>query len=524
MKLSTNVIFDTSLGKHIPEEVSHVTETLEKGGFEAYLVGGCTRDLLLGRKPKDWDVTTDATPEQIIALFPKTFYENVYGTVGVVNEKTEDETLKVIEVTPYRLEAGYSDHRRPDSVTFSTKLEDDLKRRDFTINAIALGLKREQEVTKHQETITQGSKSLVAKVSQETLVDPYKGQKDLKDKVIRTVGAPQDRFEEDALRIIRAIRLSAELSFTINAETAKAIEEKSPLLAKISKERIRDEFTRILMSDTPMTALAVAQKLGVLKYIVPELEQGIGIEQNKAHAYTVWEHLLRSCQHAVDKKWPLDIRLTALFHDISKPETRRWSNESAQWTFYGHDVVGARVTAKILENLRFPKKMSEKIVKLVRWHMFFSDTENITLSAVRRIITNVGTENIWDLMNVRVCDRVGTGRPKEQPYRLRKYHAMIDEALRDPISVGMLKIDGTTLIKDLGMNPGPKIGHTLHALLEEVLEEPKKNTLVYLKTRATELANLGDEELKKIGEAGKRKKAMEEEKELAEIQKKHWVK
>jgi poly(A) polymerase/tRNA nucleotidyltransferase (CCA-adding enzyme) len=278
------------------------------------------------------------------------------------------------------------------------------------------------------------------------------------------------------------------------------------------------------MSDTPMTALAVAQKLGVLKYIVPELENGVGMEQNQAHAYTVWEHLLRSCQHAADKKWPLDIRLTALLHDISKPETRRWSNESSQWTFYGHDVVGSRVTSKILENLRFPKKMSEKIVKLVRWHMFFSDTENITLSAVRRIITNVGPENIWDLMNLRVCDRVGTGRPKEEPYRLRKYHAMIDEALRDPISVGMLKIDGTILIKDLKLTPGPKIGYILLALLEEVLEEPKKNTLEYLSGRAKELAQLSDEELKKLGEAGKEKKAIEEEKELAEIRKKHWVK
>jgi len=517
MKPSTNAIFDTSLGKHVPKEVSHVTETLEKAGFEAYLVGGCTRDLLLGRKPKDWDVTTNATPEQIIALFPKTFYENVYGTVGVVNENSEDETLKIVEVTPYRLEAGYSDHRRPDSITFSKNLEEDLKRRDFTINAIALSLEKSHVSPK-------ASKKPVAKVSQETLSDPYNGQKDLKDKVIRTVGAPHDRFEEDALRIIRAIRLSAELGFTINLDTAKAIEEKAPLLAKISKERIRDEFIRIIMSDTPMTTLAVAQKLGVLKYIVPELEKGVGMEQNQAHAYTVWEHLLRSCQHAADKKWPLDIRLTALFHDISKPETRRWSNETKQWTFYGHDVVGSRVTSKILENLKFPKKMSEKIVKLVRWHMFFSDTENITLSAVRRIITNVGQENIWDLMNVRVCDRVGTGRPKEEPYRLRKYHAMIEEALRDPISVGMLKIDGTILTKDLKLTPGPKIGFILHALLEEVLEEPKKNTLEYLTGRAKELSGLSDEELKKLGEAGKEKKALEEEKELAEIKKRHWVK
>ena len=276
-------------------------------------MGGCVRDLILGKKPKDWDVTTNATPEKIISLFAKTFYENNYGTVGVVDENTKNETLKIIEVTPYRMETKYSDNRRPDSVTFSKKLEDDLKRRDFTINAIAY------DVSKGQ------------------IIDLYKGQEDLQDKSIRTVGEPEERFGEDALRMVRALRLHAELGFDVTHETEKAIENNADLLEKISRERIRDEFIRIMMSENPLEAIVLSHKLGVLKYIIPELEEGIGIDQTKAHAFDVWTHLLKSLQHAADKKWPLHIRLAALLHDISKPETRRWSKEGNQWTFYGHE-------------------------------------------------------------------------------------------------------------------------------------------------------------------------------------------
>ena len=493
----------TTLNAHIPPEVTHVTQTLEQAGFEAYIIGGCTRDLLIGKTPKDWDITTNATPEEIIKLFPKTFYENNYGTVGVVNEATENETLKVIEVTPYRLEAAYSDFRRPDSVSFSSKLEDDLKRRDFTINAIAL-----RQVGKDREEI----------------VDLFGGRGDLEAQVIRTVGNPGERFSEDALRMMRAVRLHAELGFSIESATQKAIKDNAHLLEKIAKEKVRDEFIRILMSDRPMEALQMAQNLGILRYIVPELEKAIGVEQNKAHSYDVWEHLLRSLQHAADKKWPLEIRLAALLHDISKPETRRWAEEKKEWTFYGHDVVGARVSRKTLENLHFPKKVIEKVTKLVRWHMFFTDTEQITLSAVRRMVVNVSRENIWDLMNLRICDRIGTGRPKEDPYRLRKYKSMIEEAMTQPISVGMLKIDGKRIMEVTHVTPGPKVGQVLHALLEEVLENPAFNTAEYLEKRALELINLPDAELKKIGEAGKEKKEEAEAEKLEEIRKKYWVK
>ncbi|HKZ36374.1 MAG TPA: CCA tRNA nucleotidyltransferase [Chryseolinea sp.] len=488
-------------GKYaIPQEVSQVTQTLQKAGFEAHLVGGCVRDIISGKKPKDWDVTTNAKPDQITSLFPKTFYENDYGTVGVVNENTDDETLKIVEVTPYRIEGVYSDKRRPDQVTFTEKIEDDLKRRDFTVNAIAYDISKGQ------------------------IIDPYKGQEDIKDKTIKTVGVPHDRFSEDALRILRAVRLSVELGFTINKDTADAIKKESAGLEEIAKERIRDEFIKIINSPSPMVGIILAQKLGILKYVVPELEAGIDLEQNGDHIYSVWEHNLRALQHSADRGWPLHVKLAALLHDISKPETRRWSKENDDWTFYGHDVVGGRVSREILKRLKFPGEIVETVSKLVRYHLFFSDVEKITLSAVRRIVKNVGPENVWDLMKVRACDRIGMGRPKETPYRLRKYESMIEEAMRSPTSVGMLKIDGAKIIDVTHETPGPKIGFILHALLEEVLDDPTLNTKEYLEKRTLELAKLPDAELKKLGEKGKEKKEKVEEKEIGEIRKRHWVK
>ena len=486
----------------IPKEIVIIVETLEKAGFQTYLVGGCTRDLFLGRKPIDWDITTNARPEQILPLFTKTFYENEFGTVGVVNENSQDETLKIVEVTPYRIESVYSDRRHPDQVRFSDKVEDDLKRRDFTINAVAVNL---------------------SKGSIKDIIDLYGGFSDIKDKIIRTVGNPSERFAEDALRLLRAVRLSAELGFTINIETKKAIISNAHLLKEISKERIRDEFVKMIMSPEPKKALELAHELGILKYIIPELEKGIGVGQNKAHAFDVWEHLLRTVQHSADKKLPLELRITALLHDIAKPETRRFSRETSQFTFYGHEVVGSRETKMILERLKLPRKTVEKVTKLVRWHMFFSDTETITLSAVRRMIVNVGKENIWDLVNIRMCDRIGTGRPKENPYRLRKYESMIEEALHDPISVAMLKIDGNRIMEISKISAGPKIGWLLNALLEEILEKPEFNTKEYLEKRALELINLPENALKKMGDMGKKVREEKENKNIKEIHSKYHV-
>ncbi len=489
---------------YVPEVVKNAVNMLKNAGFEAYIVGGCVRDVLLGRKPKDWDLTTNATPEEIQAVFPDTFYENKYGTVGVKNTEEEDETLKVIEITPYRIESDYSDNRRPDNVTFSKNIADDLQRRDFTVNAIAIDLGN-------------GHKGHI--------IDLYKGQEDLASRTIRTVGDAEDRFKEDGLRILRAVRLATDLGFVIEENTQKAIEKHKDLLKNIAKERIRDEFVKIIMSDNPLIGIVSCEKLGILKYICPELEVAIGVGQNQAHAYDVWEHLLRTVQHSADKGFGLEIRLAALFHDIGKPKTKRVTRENGgEPTFYGHDVVGEKITRKILEDLKFSREIIEKVAKFVRWHMFFSDPDQITLSAVRRMIANVGKDNIWDLMHIRECDRIGTGRPKENPYRLRKYKAMIEEVLHDPVSVGMLKIDGNRVMEVTHETPGPKIGFALHALLEEVMEDPKLNTAEYLEGKALELVKLDIAELKKLSDQGKELKDKAEEETLKEIRKKHKVK
>jgi tRNA nucleotidyltransferase (CCA-adding enzyme) len=484
----------------IPEVIKKIVNTLTKAGFEAFLVGGCVRDLMLGVKPKDWDITTNAKPEQIQGFFPKTVYENKFGTVAVINENIDDETLKIVEITPYRLESKYSDKRHPDKVRFTGNIEEDLKRRDFTINAMAFNV-----------------------VSCET-TDLFGGQADLKDKIIRAVGDPEERFSEDALRMLRAIRLATELDFSVTRETQEAIKKQANLLKIIAKERIKDEFVKIIMTSKPSNGIKMAQELGILKFIAPELEHGIGVKQNQAHKYNVWEHNLLSLDHAASKNWPLEIRLAALFHDIGKPASRRWSNEKNDWTFYGHDIIGAKMTFRILTDLKFPKKTIELVAKLVRYHLFFSDTEKITLSAVRRTVRNVGPENVWDLMKVRFSDRIGMARPKETPYRLRKYEAMIDEAMRTPLSVGMLKIDGNGLMKLLDIQPGPKIGQILHILLDEVLDESNRNTELWLETRALELGKLSEQELKKLGDKAKSKKDEAEWQEISQIRNKWGVK
>ena len=274
------------------------------------------------------------------------------------------------------------------------------------------------------------------------------------------------------------------------------------------------------MSSEPMIALVISQKLGLLKFIIPELENGIGIEQNSAHSFDVYEHNLRSLAHAANKNFPFHVRVSALLHDIAKPETRRWSKDQNNWTFYGHEVVGERVSKKILERLKFDKVFIDLVSKLIRWHMFFSDTEKVTLSAVRRLIVNIGKENIWDLMDIRLCDRIGTGRPVEDPYRFRAFKAMLDEALRDPISLKSLKIDGKRIMEILKENPGRKIGLILNALFEEVIDDLNKNTKEYLENRVLELNKLSELELKELSDAGKEKMEAKNEEEIGEIKKK----
>ncbi|MCA9353997.1 MAG: HD domain-containing protein [Candidatus Kaiserbacteria bacterium] len=484
--------------QNIPIEVRQVAKTLEDKGFEAYVVGGCTRDLLLGKIPKDWDLTTNATPEEIQALFPEHYANNDYGTVGIKTE-SEHDSLKVIEVTPYRTESGYSDARRPDEVTFGVSLEEDLQRRDFTVNALAY------------------------RISTDELVDNYDGLEDLAARRLKAVGDANERFSEDALRMMRAVRLAAELDFMIEAETMAAITRHSQQLSRISIERIASEFLRTVNSPTPMQGIIFMEKLGLLEQFLPELRLGIGIEQGGAHAYDVYEHLLRTMQAAADKDYSLAMRLAALFHDIAKPQTRREGGKNKQYTFFGHEVVGARMTSKIMDRLRLPRELSEEVINLVRWHMFFADPDEITLAAVRRTITRIGEDHIEDLLSLRVCDRIGMGRPKEQPFRFRKYKAMVDEALRDPISVKMLKINGDRIMELSGEKPGRRLGYILHALLEEALDDASKNTEEFMEKRALELLEMPEETLVELAEAGKRRQAEEEEAALKDIAREHHV-
>lgn len=495
-----------NLVKNIPQGIIWTLKQLQDAGFESYVVGGCVRDIFLGRNPHDWDLTTNAIPEEIIDVFEKTdrrvVYENNFGTVGIIDKQLDKNNPSYeIEITPYRTEGTYSDNRRPDEVSFSSHINEDLMRRDFTINAMAY------------DPIN------------DVLIDNYNGKADLRNSVIRTVGDANERFSEDALRIMRAIRFSSQLGFICETETLNGIRMHSDSLQNISIERIRDEFIKIVDAKYAMDGIISLHKLGMLKFIVPELEEGIGCEQGGIHSFDVWTHNLKSLQHGTNKNYPFYVKLSALFHDIGKPATRRKANGigTKEWTFYGHEVVGARMTKVIMKRLKFSNDMIEKVVKLVRYHMFFSDPDAITLSAVRRMVKNVGPELIWDLMNVRTCDRIGTGRPKEKPYRLRKYHAMIEEVMRDPISVSMLKINGDIMIGEMQLQPGRKMGWVLHALLEEVLDDPSLNTREYLEKRTLELFDMPNDHVQKLGEAGRDSKDEAEFKAVKKLHRKHKV-
>lgn len=497
--------------KHsVPQSVITIIETLQKAGFEAFVVGGCVRDLILGRTPKDWDITTDATPEKIIALFPDSFYENDFGTVGVKVPRFLDTTdpsheHDIIEVTTYRTESDYEDKRRPNTVNFTLSLNEDLARRDFTINAIAYGS---------------------AKTGTWEIIDPFNGQEDLKHKIIRTVGSPEERLNEDALRLMRAVRLYAELrdpketrpthNWQIEENTFQTIHKLSDNLKNVSQERIRDELSKIILSASPKEGIEMLHQAHLLRFILPELEIGIGVTQNLHHIYTVWEHNLRALATCPSPK--LETRLATLLHDVGKPHTKK--GEGYRSTFYNHDHVGARITEKMLTRLRFPKAVVAKATLLVDNHLFYYNVDEVTEASVRRLVKRVGLENMDDLMAVRIGDRLGSGVPKGKPYKLRHLEYMIEKVSRDPLSVKMLAIRGTDLITELTIPAGPKIGALLDVLLAEVIEDPTLNTREVLLKRA--------QALKESDIATLRAQAEEkiEEKKSAEdkaIKKRHWV-
>ncbi len=491
---------------NLPEEVQTVITALTRAGFEAYAVGGCVRDLLLGNKPKDWDITTSANPEEIQTVFPNSFYTNNFGTVTV---RMPGKPIEEIEVTTYRIDADYNDQRHPDSVSFTTSLKEDLARRDFTMNAIAL-----------QNASTTTSKQLPDSVVIHgmTIVDPFGGLQDINAQIIRTVGTPSERFSEDALRLMRAVRFSAQLGFKIEEDTLKAITEYAPAISAVSHERIRDELIKIVMSKNPEKGLNILQESGLLAIILPEVQEGVGVGQNKHHIYPVFDHCVKSLQFAAHYDYPMHVRLAALFHDIGKPRTKRLQGND--YTFYAHDIVGARMTETLMERLKFPASLTKQVSHLVRQHMFYYDVGKVTPAGARRLLRRVGKEHFDDLIKLRIAERKGSGVPKAEPYRLRHLQFMVEKASQEPISVGQLAISGTDLVSDLGMRPGPIFGGILSALLAEVLEDPKKNTKDYLLERAKTLQDASPAELKALGEAA----ILEEEKKKEdEIKRKYHV-
>jgi putative nucleotidyltransferase with HDIG domain len=478
---------------NIPVYIKKIIKDLEASGYEAYIVGGCVRDVLMGKEPQDWDITTNARPEKILEIFLDAKYENDFGTVllpfralvepGEAKGKLED----VVEITTYRSEQGYSDRRHPDTVRFETELDKDLERRDFTINAMALD-----------------------PVDHDKVVDLFGGQKDLKAKIIRAVGEPSDRFKEDALRMLRAVRFSAQLGFSLEPKTQRAIVKLAGSLKFVSQERIRDEMIKILSSARPSEGIMLLHDCKLLQYIIPELEQGVGIQPARHHIYPVFEHNILTLKYCPSSDWP--VRFAALLHDVAKPKTRKIIDGIA--TFYNHEYLGAKMTEKIMTRLRFSNEDGRRVINLVKNHMFYYNVGEVTAASVRRLIVKVGKENLRDLIALRVADRLGSGTPKAMPYKLRHLQYMMESVQNDPISVKMLKINGDDLMKILKIPPGPKIGAILDVLLSEVLENPEFNTAEYLRSRASELAKLELEELRLSAREVIQEKRQEDDKNI----------
>ena len=450
----------------IPQVIQDIAKQFEQHDFQIYLVGGCVRDLLLKKSLKDWDFTTNATPEQITALFPDSFYDNSFGTVGIPIEIGEEK--HVVEVTTFRTEKEYKDHRHPESVAWGKTIEEDLSRRDFTVNAMAVSL----------SSLSQ---------NKQDIIDPYNGQEDLEKKLIRAVGDPAKRFKEDALRLMRAIRLATQLTFSIETSTLQEVIRDAALLTKIANERIRDELVKILASEYPYDGIMLLKNTELLKYILPELLEGIGVSQERPgrhHKEDVFTHNVLSLKFCSSPD-PI-VRFATLIHDIGKPRVAS-SDENGLVIFHNHEIVGARMASEIADRLRFSKKEKQKIVTLIRWHMFTVD-ENITDSAVRRFIRRVGVETVQDMMDLRIGDRLGGGTQTAESWRLKLFKKRVEEQLAPaPFSVNDLAIDGNDIMKELQIKPGPKIGELLQQLFTEVDEDLSKNTKEYLVKRIHEL-------------------------------------
>ncbi len=427
----------------VPKDVERVVEKLTEAGHAAYVVGGCVRDAIRGVDPQDWDVATDATPEEIQKLFARSLYTNRFGTVIVRSGDHE------VEVTTYRVEADYSDHRRPDSVAFTDSLTADLSRRDFTMNAMAWRPGRNG---------TPGE-----------LVDPFGGQRDLSARVLRAVGEPEERFREDALRMLRAVRFATLLDLRIDDRTARAISECAPLAATLSGERIQQEIVKIVGAPRPSAALRLLSDVGLLDVICPELEECKKTPQDKVAAQDVFEHSLATVD--ATPAGDLVLRLAGLFHDIGKPET------FADGHFHQHEFVGEFKARQILRRWKFDKETVAEVAHLIRNHMFWYET-HWTDSAVRRFIRKIGLDYIPALFALRRADNIGSGARSPRMYALEALWQRVQEeiAAANAFSLRDLKIDGNDIMRELGIPAGPEVGHILNALFERVLDEPSLNT------------------------------------------------
>lgn len=427
----------------VPKDVQRVVATLAEAGHDAYVVGGCVRDAIRGVDPQDWDVATDATPDQIQRLFAKSLYTNRFGTVVVRSGQHE------VEVTTYRTEAGYTDHRRPDHVAFTDSLREDLSRRDFTMNAMAW---------RPGQNGTPGE-----------LVDLFGGQRDLESRILRAVGEPDERFREDALRMLRAVRFATLLDMRIDERTAAAIRRNAHLAATLSGERINQEMAKILTAPRPSVAFRMLSAVGLLEVICPELEEAKKTPQDKVAALDVFEHSLATVDATPAND--LVLRLAGLFHDIGKPET------FADGHFHQHEFVGEFKARQILRRWKFDKETVAEVSHLIRNHMFWYET-HWTDAAVRRFIRKIGLDYIPALFALRRADNIGSGARAPRMYALEALWQRVEKeiAAANAFSLRDLDIDGNDIMRELGIPPGPEVGRILADLFERVLDEPSLNT------------------------------------------------
>jgi len=453
-----------NLKQYLPQVLFNFSEQFNKQGKKIFLVGGVVRDLLINPKSAksgDFDFATDARPNEVQRLFRKTIPTGIkHGTVTVLFEKES------FEVTTFRSDGDYSDGRHPDSVQFSDSIEEDLERRDFTINALALDLQSME------------------------LYDLFNSVEDIKRKTVRAVGDAETRFREDGLRPLRACRFAGKLGFEIDYATFEAISKTLDVFKAVSIERIADELKKIMKSKTPSIALEQMRKSGLLEIVLPELLLGYGVEQNEFHKYDIYYHNIYSCDWAPADK--INIRFAALLHDIGKVRSlenyRRRTGEEDGVAFYNHEMIGARMADRIMKRLKFSNIDRKNIYNLIKNHMFHY-TDEWTDGAVRRLLRKVGVGNIPDLFDLRKADRMGNGKKKGPSPSLKKLQKRIDAiiAADNAITVRDLDINGNDLIKKFSLTPGRIIGQTLNQLLEVILDEPEKNSSEILLELAEEI-------------------------------------